>query len=225
MILNSKKYKKIVIKAYKNMIIRFYCYMRFIIINMRILEEIEQYIPQKGITLDVGCGFGLFSLFFSLCGKERQFISFDLNARRIDIAQEAAKALGLQDRVEFIPCNVLEYKFNRPVEAMFVLDLLHHIPREAVPEIIASAWRILPPGGIFLIKDIDAQHHLKTAFTWILDKIMDYRTPVAYWRQEDLLQLLIETGFDVKVHNMLDILPYPHILYICNKISTEEQNR
>ena len=54
--------KKRIIGSYRNLIIRTYCYIRFLIMNMRILEEIEQYLPKTGRVLDVGCGFGLFSL-------------------------------------------------------------------------------------------------------------------------------------------------------------------
>ena len=46
---------------------------------------------------------------------------------------------------------------------------------------------------------------------------MDPRTPVTYWPADDLQQLLTEVGFVVRRHLMVDILPYPHVLYICQK--------
>ena len=76
-----RQQKARVIHSYDEIIIRVYCYVRFLIMNMRIIEEIEQYIPRRGRILDVGCGFGLFSLLFASCSESRQFISFDLNLR------------------------------------------------------------------------------------------------------------------------------------------------
>ncbi|MCH8242282.1 MAG: hypothetical protein IH897_06695 [Planctomycetes bacterium] len=59
--------KKRIIGSYHNLIIKTFCYIRFLIMNMRILEEIEQYLPKTGRALDVGSGFGLFSLYFIGC--------------------------------------------------------------------------------------------------------------------------------------------------------------
>ena len=68
---SSVAIKKRIIRSYHNLIIKSYCYVRFLIMNMRILEEIEQYLPKTGRVLDVGCGFGLFSLYFAGCVKKR----------------------------------------------------------------------------------------------------------------------------------------------------------
>jgi predicted RNA methylase len=46
-------------------IIRLYCFVRFKIIHLRFLEEIEQYLPNEGDILDLGCGFGLFALYIA----------------------------------------------------------------------------------------------------------------------------------------------------------------
>ena len=48
-----------------------------------------------------------------------------------------------------------------------------------------------------------------------LDRLMDPRSPVRYWGAEELQQLLEQVGFTVRRHLLVDILPYPHILYIC----------
>ncbi len=46
---------------------------------------------------------------------------------------------------------------------------------------------------------------------------MDPGTPVRYWEAEELTRLLEEVGFTVHRHLMVDVLPYPHILYICGR--------
>jgi hypothetical protein len=42
-------------------------------------------------------------------------------------------------------------------------------------------------------------------------------TPVHYWPAETLVAALEETGFGVRRHLMVDVLPYPHVLYVCQK--------
>ena len=209
--------KKRIIGSYHNLIIKTYCYIRFLIMNMRILEEIEQYLPKTGRVLDVGCGFGLFSLYFAGCERGRTLLSFDINSSRVAAARESCARLGLSEQVQFENCNVLDYEFEERVDAIVVLDLLHHVPSSFVPKLISHFYETVLPGGVVMIKDIETRPWYKVAFTWILDKVMDFRTPVNYSSKADMIQLLQEQGFDVKCHQLLDILPYPHILYICRK--------
>jgi hypothetical protein len=74
---------------------------------------------------------------------------------------------------------------------------------------------LLPPGGRLLVKDVDTRPAPKRWFTWALDRLMAPGTPVRYWSAEELTRALERAGFDVRRHLMVDILPYPHILYIC----------
>jgi len=98
-----------------------------------------------------------------------------------------------------------------------MLDIVHHIPEEAVRPLLEQVAKILPPGGRLLIKDVDRRPAYKRWFTYALDKVMDPGTPVRYWDGEELARLLRDVGFTVHRHLMVDILPYPHILYICER--------
>ena len=46
---------------------------------------------------------------------------------------------------------------------------------------------------------------------------MDPRSPVRYWAAEELTPVLEAAGFRVYRHLMVDVLPYPHILYVCER--------
>ena len=98
-----------------------------------------------------------------------------------------------------------------------MLDLLHHLPPDEVDPILHRAYGALASGGLLLIKDVDATPWPKVAFTWALDKLMDPRTPVNYLHRRDVRERLEALGFDVKCHQLVDYLPYPHVLYVCRK--------
>jgi O-methyltransferase involved in polyketide biosynthesis len=98
-----------------------------------------------------------------------------------------------------------------------MLDIVHHIPPRAVRPLLEQIAKALPPGARLLVKDVDRKPAYKRWFTHALDKLMDPRTPVSYWAAEELQDVLEEVGFSVYRHLMVDILPYPHVLYVCER--------
>src|SRR4029453_15738124 len=81
-----------VIRAYDDWIVRAYCWGRFGILRQRFLDEIGQYLPERGRVLDVGCGFGLFSLYYASVRSGLTLEGLDRNPRRIAMARAAARS-------------------------------------------------------------------------------------------------------------------------------------
>ena len=54
-----------IVGSYDDLVIRLYSRVRFTILRQIFLEEIGQYLPKQGRVLDLGCGFGFFSLYFA----------------------------------------------------------------------------------------------------------------------------------------------------------------
>ncbi|MGH7313627.1 MAG: class I SAM-dependent methyltransferase [Candidatus Rokuibacteriota bacterium] len=203
-----------IIRAYDDPVVRAYCWARFGILRQRFLDEIGQYLPEAGPVLDIGCGFGLFSLYYAATGPRRLLRGLDVNGRRIALARRAARRLGL-DNVSYEEGDARDFKGDAEVQAAYMLDIVHHIAPERVPLLLAQLRRALPPGRRLLVKDVDTQPVAKRWFTWALDKAMAPRTPVRYWSAEELTAVLEASGFRVWRHLLVDLLPYPHILYIC----------
>ena len=205
-----------VIRAYDDWIVRGYCWGRFWILRQRFLDEIGQYLPERGQVLDLGCGFGLFSLYYASVLPGVRFRGIDSNPRRIAMAEAAARRLGLAN-VRYEVGDVLDFRGGERFDAAYMLDIVHHISADAVRPLLEQVAKVLPTGGLLLIKDVDRTPAYKRWFTLALDKVMDPGTPVHYWGSEALAALLGETGFAVRRHLMVDVLPYPHILYICER--------
>jgi 2-polyprenyl-3-methyl-5-hydroxy-6-metoxy-1,4-benzoquinol methylase len=205
-----------VIRAYSSRIVRWYCRARFTIIRLRFIDELDQYLPKAGRILDVGCGFGLFGLTFARRQPTRELRGYDLNAGRVALANDAAKKLGMSNAT-FAVGDARSISLSEQYDAAYMMDIVHHIPPGTVPGLLTSLYQHITPGGVLLIKDVNHFPFWKRWFTWWLDKLMDPKTPVHYWPVDDLRGLLVQTGFTVHVHQMLDILPYPHVLYICRR--------
>ena len=154
-----------IIRAYDDPIVRAYCWARFGILRQRFLDEIGQYLPEAGSVLDIGCGFGLFSLYYAATGPRRLLRGVDLDGGRIALARRAARRLGL-DNVTYEQADARDFKGDAEVQAAYMLDIVHHIAPERVPPLLAQLRRALPPGGRLLVKDVDTQPAPKRWFTW-----------------------------------------------------------
>jgi 2-polyprenyl-3-methyl-5-hydroxy-6-metoxy-1,4-benzoquinol methylase len=205
-----------IVRAYDDPIVRAYCWGRFAILRQRFLDEIGQYLPASGSVLDIGCGFGLFSLYYASTGPGRLVRGIDLNPRRIGMARRAARRLGLEN-VVYEELDARHFKGDSPVSAAYMLDIVHHLPNDAVPLLLRELHRAIVPGGLLMVKDVDTRPAPKRWFTWALDKLMNPRAPVRYWSSEELTDALGNVGFTVRHHLMVDVLPYPHILYVCTR--------
>src|SRR5262249_20395137 len=205
-----------IIRAYDDPVVRAYCWGRFWILRQRFLDEVGQYLPGRGRVLDLGCGFGLFSLYYASVHPAIEVEGIDLNARRIAMARDAATRLGLRN-VRYEVGNATEWKGGRPFDAAYMLDIIHHIPQDTVRPLLDQLAQVLPAGGRLLIKDVDRNPAWKRWFTHALDRLMDPHAPVRYWGATELQAVLEEVGFTVHRHLMVDFLPYPHILYICER--------
>ena len=206
-----------VINAYDDWVTRAYCWGRFGILRQRFLDEIGQYLPADGRVLDLGCGFGLFSLYYASVRPHLTIEGLDLNPKRIAMARAAAERLGLTN-TRYEVGNVMDFRGGAAYDAAYMLDIVHHIPEETVRPLLEQVAKTLPAGGLLIIKDVDNLPTYKRWFTHVLDKVMDPRTPVRYWGGEELQALLENVGFKVRRHLMVDILPYPHILYVCERL-------
>lgn len=208
---------KRIIDVYESPISRLYCRIRFQIIHQRFLEEIGQYLPKSGSILDIGCGFGMFSLYYALSLPSSTIRGIDLNPRRIAKAQTAALKLSANN-VTYEVGNAETLQLTGGFDGIYMLDIIHHIPEEAVAPLLTQIFNQLSIGGRLIIKDVSDKPAYKRWFTWILDKAMDFRTPVNYWPPERLSALLRSIGYEVYIHSMVDVLPYPHLMYVCRRL-------
>jgi cyclopropane fatty-acyl-phospholipid synthase-like methyltransferase len=207
-----------VVDAYDDWVIRTYSRARFLILRQRFLDEIGQYLPPSGDVLDLGCGFGLFSLYYAQSHPGVSFHGVDLDARRVGIAREAGRRLGLAN-VEYVVGDARDFRARREYAGCYMLDIVHHVEPEAVPPLLAALHAALAPGGCLLVKDVDTRPSYKRWFTHALDLLVSPGSPPHYWAAEALQGALAEAGFRVFRHSMVDFLPYPHVLYVCRKPS------
>ena len=212
-----------IIAAYDDPLVRAYCSARFRIIHQGFLDEILQFLPRHGKVLELGCGFGLFGLYFALSCPDLNLIGYDIDARRIRLARRARDKLGA-DNMRFEVGDARTIRIAETYQAFYLLDMLHHLPPEFVPQLLGTLHERLEPGGILIVKDVDTFPRRKRWFTWALDLLMTGGEQPHYWASPRLVAELRALGFQVFSHAMVDVLPYPHRVYYCFKGDLDRLN-
>ena len=108
---------------------------------------------RPGMTvLDVGCGFGHFSLGMArLVGLDGRVIAADLQEQSLAIVRRRARRAGLLDRITTHRCGEDSCGAPGPVDFALAFWMLHETPSaEAFCRQIAGA---LSPGGRFLVAE------------------------------------------------------------------------
>lgn len=216
----SRVKKRKIIKTLDNLIIKLYCFIRFLIIPLRIIESIGQFVPEDGWVLDLGCGFGFFTLFYCINHPNTHFIGIDLSKARIAIAKKSAQRLGITN-VEFIQGDARTeiYKLRGIFNLIFSVDLFHHISIEDGNKLANYLHHhLLEEKGVWVIKDVTTRPRSFLYFTFLLDWMMNpfdsfYYRNLSVWKA-----LSANIGYTtVETYEVWDIFPYPHFLLVARK--------
>jgi 2-polyprenyl-3-methyl-5-hydroxy-6-metoxy-1,4-benzoquinol methylase len=195
---------------------RSYAIIRFLILRVKLLATMDLLLPAEGAILDVGCGFGLWSAYFSQMQPGRRIIGIDPNRRRIEMAKQMAQRIGVH--AEFFAEDVRQTAARGPFAAVYLLDVLHHIPSADQVGVVQQLTDMLEEGGCLLIKDITTKPWLGLKFTELLDRAMvGMEEELAYRHHQEWSDLLEGLGYSVRVVRVPDVLPYPHVIIAATK--------
>jgi 2-polyprenyl-3-methyl-5-hydroxy-6-metoxy-1,4-benzoquinol methylase len=198
---------------------RAYSLVRFSILRPKLLSVMDLLLTDEGRILDVGCGFGLFAAYFGQTHPRRRIVGVDPDERRIRMARDVASRLGLNEH-SFVVGDVRDAELEGPFEAAYVLDVMHHLPREDQRRVLERLRDLLVPGGMLIVKDITTEPRRGLLFTELLDRLMvGWKEPLAYRHHREWGEMLGDLGFKVRMVRVPDVLPYPHVVIAATKVS------
>jgi 2-polyprenyl-6-hydroxyphenyl methylase/3-demethylubiquinone-9 3-methyltransferase len=133
-----------------------------------------------------------------------EVLGVDIDERKIHHAQRVLKGLP-NARAEQGSLETLLARDERPFDAVALVDVLYLLPRPHWAEFLAGVRRLLRPGGILLLKEVEGDHswrHYKGLLQeWAMVKVLR-RTQTSggltLETREGLNRLLTEAGFGVE---------------------------
>ena len=105
-------------------------------------------LPPGGVVLDVGCGVGRHVLY--LGGRGFQVAGVDISPSGIRLTQAACAERQILFDGHVSAMTTLPWP-DRFFDAALSTSTIHHLRRADIARALAEVWRVLKPGGTFLV--------------------------------------------------------------------------
>ena len=179
------------------------------------LSFIERLLPKEGTIVDIGCGEGMLANLIAIGSSRRRVIGFDLDKKRIAVAEEAAKKRITN--VKFSVSDALNYNFDG-ITGVTLIDVLHHIPdpkkQEKIIRIISDKSN---KGTMLIVREPCFNQVLKGRFTYLVDKLL-YRGDIINFRKAEEWKILLEgNNFSVTIYNTNRLSPISSYVFVAQK--------
>lgn len=201
------------VRAYGKISVRLANRLRLLAFPRRALDQILRHLPDSGDVYDLGCGYGLFSIYFAMALPRIRMRGVDHRPSHVEAARSAVRRLALTD-VEFEvgnPCAVLS---GQAIQAIVMIDLVRHVPRHAAEALIGGGAKMLASGGRLIIADHEPGAGHPSRWTRLLHRLAGSGPAVvAPWPHGTLHELLQEHGFQVESF----VLPCSRAMYVAEK--------
>ncbi len=173
------------------------------------LDELINNIGSATSVFDIGCGSGQFALLIAAFSDVKRLGGIEIDQRLIDNARKLLAPYSHKVQTDFnaydgstLPESIGTY------DLLFLVDVLHHIPRNAQVEFISKVYSLMKKGARFVIKDIDGS----SPFVYC-NKMHDmiFAREIGYeWSPERLKQVAADAGFKIVDSSKKRMYVYPH---------------
>jgi len=172
--------------------------------------RVLRHVPPGSRVLDLGAGHGTFARLAAEGGAAVVAVEPDLRK---------TLSTGRHPRVRSVTGYAEALAGTGTFDAVTLLDVLYRIPLAGWDPLLQTAFDLLRPGGVLLVKEIDPEHRLKGAWNRAQEKIADLLgmtlgDAFSYETRERFGERLARLGFErFAAVEMGAGYPHAHILY------------
>lgn len=181
-------------------------------------EIIESHVPASGKILDLGCGFGMLTLYLALCSQTRRVKGIDISNRRLRTAEFVSANIR---NVTFESGDLLQCAIEEP-DCILLIDSLHYFPILVQNQLLEKCHGHIKPGGKLLVRDSNADKRFRHLITTFHETIMTksgftHGDVLCFRSLVELRSHLERLGFMVDVLPMWQKTPFADTLLVCKK--------
>lgn len=172
--------------------------------------------------LDIGGGQGLLSLLVAGFYPGIKADVADYDQRKLTSGADAAALLGLKN-IHFRNEDVFSGPNLPDADLIACIDVLHYQPIEMQRDLVTKMAAALPSGGRLVIRDMNADHRLRTFFTVLQERgsllfSLTIASRICPRSGCDLVAQLESYGLIVETRKAWGIMPFSNTLFIAKKI-------
>jgi len=164
---------------------------------------------------DVGCGSGQFLLLVSHFAKPSYLYGIEITQRLIDNANSIFAELPA-DQYKFEKYDGVDFpKELTEMDVIFLIDVLHHVPKKFQESFLAKLAGVMKPGARLVLKDINAS----SPFVYC-NKVHDiiFAGEIGHeMKMEKVKTLLQNAGLQITEQTKRLMYVYPHYTLVAKK--------
>ena len=130
--------------------------------------------------LDLGCGYGYFSLFLHYRDQTRNILGVDYDEEKIEIAQNC---YDKNEHLKFKQGNIKDL-IIQDQDVVFLNDVLHYLSQENQQQVLDNVVNGLNENGLIFIRDgitdLEDRHEVTKKTEWFSTKLLGFNK-----REED----------------------------------------
>lgn len=172
--------------------------------RLALVPLVKSYRGKRAKILELGAGAGSSTMQVATSLPDARVTAVDLSPAYLE---HARKHESIPANVDFVQGDATQLNFkDESYDGAFSVFMFHELPRKQREEVIGEAFRVLQPGGQFVIVD-SLQWDDEPALNWGLERFpKDFHEPFyKNYVNTPLAELLTKGGFKV-VHEELGLL-------------------
>jgi SAM-dependent methyltransferase len=165
---------------------------------------------------DVGCGSGQFALMIAAFCNPRSIYGIEISDRLVDNARKLFSGSDVAVTFEFEKFDGNTFPIALSTcDQLFMVDVLHHVPRLKQEQFIQGLFSIMKPGAQLILKDINGGSPL-VVFNKIHDLVFsrEIGCELSMNSAEAMVQ---KSGFTILSKFTKRTLVYPHYFLVLEK--------
>jgi 2-polyprenyl-3-methyl-5-hydroxy-6-metoxy-1,4-benzoquinol methylase len=175
------------------------------------LVKIEALIPQEGLIIDLGCGYGLFSHYIGVAEPKRTVLGFDLDESKTKYGDRGCPNVSCRygdiTKVEIPPADCIVFT-----------HVLHHLTSyESQKDLLLTCKNKLKDGGALIVTEVGEKPLWKHFLCYVADRILYPHDKLHYRTNEEMGALLSEIFHNVEVIPMDEGTWFSHVTFRCVK--------
>jgi 2-polyprenyl-3-methyl-5-hydroxy-6-metoxy-1,4-benzoquinol methylase len=173
------------------------------------LDELINNIGKAESVFDVGCGSGQFALLIAEFSNVKRIGGVEIDERLVNNARKLLAPYSSKVQVDFsvydgsnLPASIHTY------DLIFLVDVLHHIPKKFQEGFIAMIYSLMRPGARFVLKDIDASSPF--VYSNKMHDMIFAREIGNEWTYDRAMKVTRDIGFKIVSSSKRRMYVYPH---------------